>query len=122
MPECPTCHQTVEAKALNCPYCRTPLKAFGHPGIPLHRATGSESLCETCTYHADDTCNYPQRPDARECTMYQNLAETQQQEMMRHSLANRSGFNLVSVQKWIQRNPLVAILLALALVSLLLAQ
>lgn len=50
-----------------------PLKAFGHPGIPLHRASNGESLCQTCVYDADDTCNFPQRPHAKECTLYQNL-------------------------------------------------
>jgi hypothetical protein len=40
MPNCPRCHQSINPQAVTCPYCRTPLKAYGHPGIPLHRATG----------------------------------------------------------------------------------
>jgi hypothetical protein len=73
MPDCPKCRQVVEAKALTCPYCRTPLKAYGHPGIPLHQAIGEESLCQTCAYDRDDSCNYPQRPEALKCTMYQSI-------------------------------------------------
>jgi hypothetical protein len=72
MPTCPRCHQPVDAQAIACPTCRTALKAYGHPGIPLYRATGAESLCQTCVYDADDTCNYPQRPHAQECTLYLN--------------------------------------------------
>lgn len=70
MPTCPRCRQAVDSQAIACPHCRTALKAHGHPGIPLYRAEGTAYLCETCTYHEDDTCNFPQRPYARECTMY----------------------------------------------------
>ncbi len=73
MSNCPRCGQSIKSDAIACPRCRTPLKAHGHPGIVLHRATGTEPLCKTCIYDADDTCNYPQRPDARECTMYHNV-------------------------------------------------
>ena len=73
MPSCPRCRQSVDSQAINCPYCRTPLKAHGHPGIPLYRAEGEAYLCDSCAYHADDSCNYPQRPYAQECTLYQNL-------------------------------------------------
>jgi hypothetical protein len=63
----------MKSDAIACPRCRTPVKAYGHPGIVLHRAAGTEPLCKTCLYDADDTCNYPQRPDAQECTMYHNV-------------------------------------------------
>lgn len=72
MPTCPRCHQAVDSQAIACPYCRTALKAHGHPGIPLYRAEGKQYLCETCTYHEDDSCNFPQRPYAKECTLYQD--------------------------------------------------
>jgi hypothetical protein len=48
------------------------LKAHGHPGIPLHRAEANQYLCKTCVYDADDTCTYPQRPYATECTLYRD--------------------------------------------------
>ncbi|MEM6403842.1 MAG: zinc ribbon domain-containing protein, partial [Cyanobacteria bacterium P01_D01_bin.116] len=61
---CPRCKQPVNSQAVTCPFCRTQLKAYGHPGIPLHRSEGDEYLCDTCTYHGDNTCNYPKRPYA----------------------------------------------------------
>ncbi|MEO1592925.1 MAG: zinc ribbon domain-containing protein [Cyanobacteria bacterium J06632_22] len=70
MPSCPRCQQSVSATAIDCPTCRLPLKAHGHPGMPLHRSVGSVALCETCTYHFDDTCTFPQRPQAQTCTLY----------------------------------------------------
>jgi len=75
MPDCPRCHQPVDARAIACAHCKTPLKAFGHPGIPLYRSQPEEFLCTTCIYHEDDTCNYPQRPFAKECTLYHDRAE-----------------------------------------------
>jgi Double zinc ribbon len=74
MPDCPRCRQPVDTKAIACPYCRTTLKAHGHPGIPLYRSPGIEPLCKTCVYDADDSCTFPKRPDARECTLYQDVA------------------------------------------------
>jgi hypothetical protein len=59
MPECPRCYQRVDSQAVACPYCKFDLKAFGHPGIPLHRASQDSYLCTTCLYHQDDTCNFP---------------------------------------------------------------
>lgn len=67
---CPRCHQLIDAQAIACPHCHAALKAYGHPGIPLFRATGEEFLCATCTYHHNDTCTFPQRPHAKECTLY----------------------------------------------------
>ncbi|MEM8807970.1 MAG: zinc ribbon domain-containing protein [Cyanobacteria bacterium P01_G01_bin.38] len=72
MPICPQCKQSIMADAVTCPHCRLELKAHGHPGIPLHRATANTSLCDTCTYHHDDSCNFPQRPTAQTCTLYQD--------------------------------------------------
>ncbi len=72
MPNCPRCQQPVSVTAIDCPHCRLTLKAHGHPGITLHRAKGETSLCDTCTYHADDTCTFPQRPNAQTCTLYQD--------------------------------------------------
>jgi hypothetical protein len=114
MPECPRCHQPVDTQTIACPFCRTPLKAYGHPGIPLYRATGKEPLCLTCTYHEDDSCTFPQRPDAMECTLYsdrtkQTLVET------------RSGYiGSFLVKTWFKRNLAWILLLGLLLLSLIL--
>jgi hypothetical protein len=113
MPECPRCHQPVETQAISCPYCRTVLKAHGHPGIPLYRATGSEPLCLTCAYHEDDTCTFPQRPDATDCTMYRDRNWQQALAPPRHS----TGF---SIQNWLKRNLVWLALIGLILLSLLL--
>jgi Double zinc ribbon len=78
---CPRCQQKVDSQAIACPYCRAELKAFGHPGIPLHRAAANEYLCKTCTYNLDDSCNYPQRPLAKVCTLYENFEERQNEKL-----------------------------------------
>ncbi len=109
MPNCPRCHQPVDAQAVTCPYCRTALKAYGHPGIPLHRAGGEESLCQSCAYHADDTCTFPQRPHARECTLYQNISQSKL-EVQRHQYG-------VSWASAFKRRQALLILLGLLAVS-----
>ncbi|TVQ46755.1 MAG: zinc ribbon domain-containing protein [Gloeocapsa sp. DLM2.Bin57] len=72
---CPHCTQKISAEMVTCPSCRKPLKAFGHPGIPLHYADSTEYLCDRCLYHQDDTCTFPQRPYAQTCTLYQDASE-----------------------------------------------
>lgn len=114
MPECPRCHQVVERKAIACPYCRTPLKAHGHPGMTLHHATGDEPLCVTCAYNEDDTCTLPKRPFARDCTLYTDV--------------NQKGAAIASpgysrdflIKAWFRRNLVWITLLGLILLSLLL--
>lgn len=114
---CPRCHQLVDSQAVTCPHCRTTLKAFGHPGIPLHRVTGKEYLCDSCTYHADDSCNFPQRPYAKECTLYQNIEESKLQ--LQQERENTSFF--ATVKSWVKRNSSLLLLLSLVLVCLLIA-
>jgi hypothetical protein len=114
---CPRCHQLVDSQAVTCPHCRTTLKAFGHPGIPLHRATGKEYLCDTCTYHADDSCNFPQRPYAKECTLYQNIEESKLQLQQQRENTSFS----TTVKNWIKRNQALFMLVSLVLVCLLIA-
>ena len=115
MPNCPRCHQSVTALAVSCPYCRTPLKAYGHPGIPLHRATGEEYLCQSCTYHADNSCTFPQRPYARECTLYQNIAQRQEVQLSKNSSP------AIAFTTWVKRNSFWLLLLALLCISFLIA-
>ncbi|MBW4574397.1 MAG: hypothetical protein KME08_03845 [Aphanothece sp. CMT-3BRIN-NPC111] len=117
MPNCPYCHQPIGAQAIACPYCRTILKAYGHPGITLHRANGETFLCDSCTYHEDDTCTFPQRPYARECTLYQNKF---QQNLQLNQHYHASGWGQI-VSFWCQRNQARLMLLGLAVVSFLLA-
>ena len=70
MTNCPRCHQSIESQAVTCPHCNNQLKAFGHPGIPLYQATDDAWLCIRCIYHEDDSCNFPQRPYAKSCTLF----------------------------------------------------
>ncbi|QQE65070.1 hypothetical protein GFS31_17550 [Leptolyngbya sp. BL0902] len=95
---------------VHCPRCQLVLKAHGHPGIPLHRALDGEPLCATCRYHADDSCNFPQRPQAQTCTLYRPPI----QETEEHRFPPRRGF---LGQRWRQYQGLGAVL-ALLLISL----
>lgn len=117
MPNCPRCHQQVDAQAVSCPYCRAQLKAFGHPGIPLHQAAGNEYLCQSCTYDADDTCTYPQRPYAKECTLYHNIAQKQLEAQQLKQNSNPT----IAFKNWLKRNQFWLLLIALLLVSFLIA-
>jgi hypothetical protein len=117
MPDCPRCHQPVDAQALACPHCKIPLKAFGHPGIPLYRSKPEEFLCPTCIYHEDDTCNYPQRPFAKECTLYHDRAEPLVPQTSHYS----SGDGLQSLKNWCQRHLVWLALLGLIIISIALS-
>lgn len=112
MPSCPHCHQFVDSQAVTCPHCRQVLKAYGHSGIPLHRATGESYLCDSCTYHQDDTCTFPQRPYAKTCTLYQNSAEPMIVESYRPSTGNL-------IKGWFWQNKGVVIVLLLITISIL---
>ncbi len=111
MPACPRCHQPVDAQAIACPYCRASLKAFGHPGIPLYRANQGEPLCATCVYDADDTCTFPNRPDAMDCTLYRDRNGTR--------AVPPTYSTKFQIKAWLQRNLGGVLLVGLLLLSLL---
>ncbi|BAZ52401.1 hypothetical protein NIES4103_50620 [Nostoc sp. NIES-4103] len=114
---CPRCHQLVDSQAISCPYCRTTLKAYGHPGIPLHRVKGDGYLCDSCTYHDDNTCNFPQRPYAKDCTLYENREQSKLNlEQQRYS----SSFG-GTIRSWMKQNQALVLLLGLLFVCLLIA-
>jgi hypothetical protein len=73
MPQCVRCGSAIQSTDVKCKNCQAALKAFGHAGIELHRATGDTVLCDTCTYHADDSCTYDKRPFAKDCTLYRDI-------------------------------------------------
>lgn len=106
MPNCPRCHQPVKPQAVECPHCRAVLKAYGHPGIPVHRATGEASLCDTCTYHEDDSCTFPKRPYAKECTLYQDRA-------LKDLYQKQQQNSRPSMRLWLRRNTIWFVLLGL---------
>lgn len=97
---CPQCQQLINSEAIACPHCYTSLKAYGHPGITLHRATEGY-LCDTCTYHADNSCNFPQYPQAKSCTLYENL-QNRQLELEQQMNINNISFD-VKLKRWLQR-------------------
>ncbi|MGK7915016.1 MAG: zinc ribbon domain-containing protein [Prochloraceae cyanobacterium] len=117
MSECPKCHQLIDSQAITCNYCGTALKAFGHPGIPLHRAQPDSFLCDSCTYHEDDSCNYPQRPYAKTCTLYQNSLESIQTESSTSNYRSASGIQ--GFKLWCARNKGLLFLFTLLIVSVL---
>lgn len=117
MAHCPHCHQLIDTQAISCPYCRTPLKAYGHTGIPLHRATGNQYLCHSCTYDADDTCNFPQRPYAKECTLYQDIAQSK----IRAEQISKNSSPAIAIKNWLRRYQFWLLILGLLFVSFLVA-
>jgi len=121
MSDCPTCHQPVPPQAIACPHCQAPLKAFGHPGIPLYRTETEDYLCQSCAYEADDTCTFPQRPYARACTLY--VSQQQQQTWLQaDSFASSKAYRSSTAGwRWPQLAPVGWVLLGLLGLSLVLA-
>ena len=117
MISCPRCQQLLKSQAVNCPHCGLVLKAYGHPGIPLHHAGENEFLCDSCTYHIDDTCNYSKRPHARECTLYQDC--NQPQPELRS--ANYQPSTSQAIVIWLKRYLVWIVLIVLVLISFVLA-
>lgn len=115
MPDCPRCHQSITANAIACPHCNLALKAHGHPGMTLHRATDETYLCSTCVYDADDTCTFPQRPLAKECTLY----TTESDLTPAPSAYKVSPVN--GLKYWVRRNTPLLLLLGLIIVSIIIA-
>ncbi|MGB3532679.1 MAG: zinc ribbon domain-containing protein [Microcoleaceae cyanobacterium] len=116
MAKCPRCDQRVDSQAVACPYCKFDLKAFGHRGIPLHRARSDTYLCHSCLYDHDDTCNFPQRPLAKDCILYQNQAEpvVPSDAISRPSLGT-------TITQWCRQHVAGLVLAGVLLVSLLLS-
>ncbi len=112
---CPRCHHSIDSQAVVCPNCHTTIKAFGHRGIPLYRTDGTSFLCARCSYDADNTCNFPQRPYAQECILYQDINKSRQPQK---SQLNNFSWNLKS---WLRRHQGLLMLVALLLISLLIA-
>jgi C4-type Zn-finger protein len=118
MPNCFNCNNLIDAEAVRCPHCGVALKAFGHPGMPLYQATAESYLCDTCLYHEDDSCTFPQRPYAKTCTLYCDRERPPGVEdgLVYHSPGGWIGFKL-----WCYRNRGLLILLIIVGVSLWLA-
>jgi hypothetical protein len=117
MPECPRCYHPVEAQAIACPACHLELKAHGHPGIPLYRADTGTYLCQTCLYDQDETCTFPQRPYATECTLYTNPATQSEPLTYRPSPARRIRFWINQNLGWLVLTSLIGISVWIAIAN-----
>ena len=91
MPTCPKCKQPVDSQAIACPKCNNQLKAFGHPGMPLYQSEDDTSLCDRCTYDRDDSCNFPQRPHAKSCTLFHDATTPLVSEAVVREITGRSS-------------------------------
>ncbi|PSF36224.1 hypothetical protein C7H19_13525 [Aphanothece hegewaldii CCALA 016] len=109
---CPRCQKTISTQAIKCPHCGNILKAYGHPGMTLHQATQETYLCESCTYHEDDTCTFPQRPFAKSCILYQDKLQKPEQPIILP--LNRR------IKNWCDRNRGLLLLIVLLLMGLIL--
>lgn len=116
--ECPRCGYRITSQTLVCPSCGLKLKD-NHPGIPIYYAAGAEPLCETCTYHADDTCNLPKRPFATDCTLYVHPGDPGLTDEPIEAVSSKVLFLTLNV--WIRQNPLLAVLIVIVILSALLA-
>jgi hypothetical protein len=116
MLSCPRCQAAIEPTAIHCPRCRLTLKAHGHPGIPLYRTEGDTALCATCVYDADDTCNFPQRPNAETCTLYRSIHGVEELAIPSPSAGERLGFWLRNHRGLVGIAGLLLLSLALVLV------
>ncbi len=119
MASCSYCRNLIDQNALRCPYCQKTLKAFGHPGIPLHQATDDQFLCDRCTYHHDDTCTYPQRPYAKTCTLFHDHQEPLVEKF--NAKRSLSGNPLQNLKRWMRRHQRVLLFLGLIVISGILA-
>ncbi len=54
--------------------------------VLLHKAPGIDPLCKSCTYHHDDSCTTPERPNATECTLYHDDSISSATAQYRESL------------------------------------
>lgn len=116
MPKCPHCHQVIDGEKITCPHCGHELKAFGHPGINLYYAQGKAFLCPKCIYHEDNTCNFPQRPYAKSCTLYQDIDKPAEADLIKAVYLTNSWDQ--TVKNWCWRNRWLIILLIIIIVSI----
>lgn len=117
MVSCPRCKKPVDSQAIKCPNCDNALKAFGHPGMPLYQSEDDSSLCDRCTYHQDDSCNFPKRPYARSCTLFHDATIP----LVSESISPVSTQGWTGVKNWLYRNRGIIAIALLILASVLIA-
>ena len=117
MPICSRCQQPVDSQAITCPHCQKTLKAFGHPGMPLYQSEDNTSLCDRCTYDRDDSCNFPQRPHAKSCTLFHDASVP----LVPATVAPSSTQGWVGIKNWLYRYRGLVAIAILILISILIA-
>ena len=118
MSTCPHCYQSIDSQAIRCPHCRQPLKAYGHPGIPLYQASQDEFLCDRCLYHEDNSCTYPQRPYAKTCTLYHDKSQPLVSEP---PPALSPASPLKAIQLWCSRHRGLLLIIGVIIISFIFA-
>jgi hypothetical protein len=117
MLHCPRCKKPVDSQAVICSNCHNSLKAFGHPGIPLYQSEDNSSLCDRCIYDQDDSCNFPQRPNAKSCTLFHDVSLPLKPEVS----IPQSTQGWTGIKNWLYLNRGLIAIALLILVSILLA-
>ncbi|MCC0178765.1 zinc ribbon domain-containing protein [Waterburya agarophytonicola K14] len=117
MLSCPKCKQPVDFQAIKCPNCNNSLKAFGHPGMPLYQSEDNSALCDRCTYDRDDSCNFPQRPQAKSCTLFHDADKP----LVVESTISKSTQGWTGIKNWLYRHRGLIAIAFLILISILFA-
>jgi hypothetical protein len=112
---CPRCKKPVDSQAVVCPNCHNSLKAFGHPGIPLYQSEDHSSLCDRCIYDQDDSCNFPQRPNALSCTLFHDAA----MPLISKASMPQSTQGWTGIKNWLYRHRGLIAIALLILASIL---
>lgn len=113
---CPRCQRSLLPQATTCPHCGLVLSAYGHPGLTIQRSLDGTPLCETCVYHWDDSCTFPHRPTALDCTLYRDRFAPEPEPIVLGQ--NRSPGD--QVRRFVRNHRAVLIIAALFLAALLL--
>jgi hypothetical protein len=104
----------VTPETVTCPSCGLVLKAYGHPGLHIYRSQPGTFLCETCAYHADDTCDIVKRPFVQDCTLYQDIHESPVPEEPARPATPALN---ARIYFWLEQNPVfILLIIVLAIV------
>ncbi|KKJ00649.1 hypothetical protein [Prochlorothrix hollandica] len=115
---CPQCQRSISSDVPTCPHCGVTLVAYGHPGLVIQRSRDGTPLCDTCVYHRDDSCTFPHRPTAQDCTLYRDVSSPEPDLPPRSRRVHLSTGQRLS--RWAQNHRGAVILVALVLGALLL--
>ncbi|MEB3274433.1 MAG: hypothetical protein ACO4AI_05725 [Prochlorothrix sp.] len=113
---CSRCQRPLQPQATTCPHCGLVLSAYGHPGLTIQRSEDGTPLCDSCVYHWDDSCTFPNRPTALDCTLYRDRSQPEPEPLV----LGQSRSPLTRVRYWIQDHRAFVIIGTIFLIALLL--